>query len=187
MLVAITARERLIRLRALISPTSKSIASLWRSTQEKYLSIRIRVAHMRVVRGVGVGALRVSAGAMRIRVVAGVIERGGEILCAQRGTSQRHAGMWELPGGKVEPGESDAEALVRELEEELGVIVRVGEQLGTSDHDYPGQAIRLVAYRCTIDQGQPVASEHAEIRWVAPGSLAGLDWAPADRPLVRRL
>jgi 8-oxo-dGTP diphosphatase len=124
---------------------------------------------------------------MRIRVVAGAIERGGKILCAQRGVAQRHAGMWELPGGKVEPGESDEDALARELQEELGVAVHVGQQLGVSDHDYPAQSVRLVGYRCTIAQGQPVATEHAQLKWVGPEALDELDWAPADRPLVARL
>jgi 8-oxo-dGTP diphosphatase len=124
---------------------------------------------------------------MRIRVVAGAVMAGGRVLCAQRGPAQRHPGLWELPGGKVEPGESDRAALKRELLEELDIVVHVGRLLGTSDHDYPDLRVRLVAYRCTVVGGKPQALEHAEVRWVSPQELTALDWAPADRPLVAML
>ena len=121
---------------------------------------------------------------MRVRVVAAVLEEGGQFLAARRGPDQRHPGQWELPGGKVEPGESDAQALSRELREELGVEVVVGAHLGTSVHDYPDLPIELVAYHCILYSGRPEALEHAELRWVAPDQLSTLDWAPADRPLI---
>jgi 8-oxo-dGTP diphosphatase len=124
---------------------------------------------------------------MRIRVVAGAIEEAGQVLCAQRGPDQRHPGLWELPGGKVEPGETDAQALSRELREELGVEVVVGSHLGTSTHDYPDLSIELVAYNCILYSGRPESLEHAEVRWVSPDSLGDLDWAPADRMLVELL
>ncbi len=124
---------------------------------------------------------------MRIRVVAGAIEEAGQVLCAQRGPDQRHPGLWELPGGKVEPGESDAQALSRELREELGVEVVVGSYLGTSIHDYPDLAIELVAYNCILYSGRPESVEHAEVRWVSPDQLNLLEWAPADRVFVALL
>jgi 8-oxo-dGTP diphosphatase len=124
---------------------------------------------------------------MRIRVVAGAVIAGGRVLCAQRGPAQRHPGLWELPGGKVELGETDQAALKRELLEELDIVVEVGTQLGTSDHDYPDLRVRLVAYRCTVLEGKVQALEHAQVRWVSPQDLPALDWAPADRPLVAML
>ncbi len=109
------------------------------------------------------------------------------MLCARRGPAQRHPGLWELPGGKVEPGESDTAALQRELFEELKVVVRVGDPVGTSVHDYPDLKIELVAYHCAITQGRPEPVEHAELRWVALAQLKALHWAPADQPLVEIL
>lgn len=117
-----------------------------------------------------------------IRVVAGAILDGrGQVLAALRGPDMHLSGHWELPGGKVEPGESDAAALVRELAEELGVEVAVGAHLGTSEVD---GRVRLVAYACTLREGRPQAREHAELRWVDAAGLHGLAWAPADVPLL---
>ncbi len=91
--------------------------------------------------------------------------------------------VWELPGGKVEPGESDAAALQRELAEELGITVDVHESLGTSRTDH----IVLAAYTATLARTSattPVPTEHAALRWVDAAGLDALDWAPADRPLL---
>jgi len=122
-----------------------------------------------------------------VRVVAGAVERNGQVLLALRGPHTRNAGLWELPGGKVEPGETDAEALVRELQEELGVEVRVGERLGACEHAYAHAAILLVGYRCELIGGVPIAREHAELRWVRPSDWTGLATSEADRPLLARL
>lgn len=119
-----------------------------------------------------------------IRVVAGAIINDGVLLAALRGPGMSQAGLWELPGGKVEPGESDREALARELEEELGIVVHVGDFLAESEHPYPGKIVRLVAYACHIEAGTPAASEHAALRWVSAAQLNTLTWAPADLPLL---
>jgi len=120
----------------------------------------------------------------RVRVVAAVIVRGGEVLAARRGPQQRQPLLWEFPGGKVEPGETDAEALQRELGEELAVEVSVGSRVGEVIHRYSWGTICLVAYRCALVRGTPMALEHAEVRWVDSAGLASLEWAPADRPLL---
>jgi 8-oxo-dGTP diphosphatase len=117
-----------------------------------------------------------------IRVVAAVIVRDGRLLAAQRPPGKREALKWELPGGKVEPGETDAAALARELAEELGVVATVGEALGVVRHG----DVELIALRCAI-AGQPRAIEHAALRWLARAELDAVDWAPADVPLVERL
>jgi mutator protein MutT len=120
----------------------------------------------------------------RIRVVAGIIERAGQVLCAQRGPQQDQPGLWEFPGGKVEAGETDAEALARELMEELGVAVKVGVLLATSVHRLPSAEIALLGYRCQMIAGDLTKREHADLRWVDIPALSDLKWAPADLPLV---
>jgi 8-oxo-dGTP diphosphatase len=119
-----------------------------------------------------------------IRVVAGAIIKDGRLLAALRGPGMSQAGLWELPGGKVEPGEDDRTALARELLEELGVTVTVGDFIGVCEHAYPGKTVQLVAYACRVLGGVPAVTEHAELRWVGAGELDGLTWAPADIPLL---
>ena len=119
-----------------------------------------------------------------IRVVAGVVVEDGRMMVALRGPEMAHAGQWELPGGKVEPGEADATALARELAEELGIRVMVGDHVGTSEVPIGGRTIQMHAYRCRIVEGRPAATEHARIAWVGPVELARLAWAPADVPLI---
>lgn len=121
-----------------------------------------------------------------IDVVCGVIEDGnGRLLACRRPPGKRLAGLWELPGGKLEHGESPAAALRRELHEELAVEVEVGAPLATVEHDYGDFAIRLHPLRCRITAGEPHPHEHAEIRWVAAAEIATLDWAAADLPVLR--
>jgi 8-oxo-dGTP diphosphatase len=120
-----------------------------------------------------------------IRVVAAAIVREGRVFCARRGPDMRHPGRWELPGGKVEPGEGDAEALRRELTEELGVRVAVGAFLAESLHAYPRATVHLVAYACAIEGDQePELTEHDDARWLAPEQLSDVTWADADVPLL---
>lgn len=116
----------------------------------------------------------------RIRVVAGAILREGRVLVALRAPTGPLPDLWELPGGKVEPDERDRDALARELYEELAVRVRVGEHLGESVHG----RVHLVAFACTLVEGEPRAIEHREIRWIEPGQMGDLAWAPADLPLL---
>lgn len=120
----------------------------------------------------------------RLRVVAGAVVREGRVLAALRGPGRPLAGLWELPGGKVERGESDAEALRRELLEELGIAVQVGPQLGLSEWDGGRRPLLLVAYRCTLRSGDPSPFEHQELAWLRAEELAHRDWAPPDLPLL---
>jgi len=112
-------------------------------------------------------------------VVAGALIAGAALLVAQRERPQELAGLWELPGGKVAPGETDAAGLARELLEELGVEVEVGERLG-GDVALNG-TMTLRAYRVTQTGGALHPNDHRALRWVTVDELEGLPWVPADR------
>ncbi len=118
-------------------------------------------------------------------VVGAVIVRAGQVLCARRGPVGALPGMWEFPGGKIEPGESAEQALRREILEELGCSIEVGQQITTTTHAYDFGVVRLTTYACSLTDGEPTPTEHDEIRWVPPAKLPELDWAPADIPAVR--
>ncbi|HEY8347406.1 MAG TPA: (deoxy)nucleoside triphosphate pyrophosphohydrolase [Symbiobacteriaceae bacterium] len=124
----------------------------------------------------------------QIDVVGAVIENeAGHILCARRSPHMAQGGLWEFPGGKIEAGESPAESLRREIREELGCEITVGPQVADVTYAYPDRVVRLITYRARLVSGQPTPREHAELRWLPPGELHRLTWAPADLPTVRRL
>lgn len=115
-------------------------------------------------------------------VVAAAVLRDGHLLVAQRDLPPELAGRWELPGGKVAPGETERAALVRELSEELGLRaddVEVGARLGADVT--LGAAMTLRAYRVRLVGGEPHAREHRALRWVTAAELPAIDWVPADR------
>lgn len=123
-----------------------------------------------------------------IKVVAAVIEHDGLVLACRRGPKKAAGGKWEFPGGKVEWGETDAEALVREIQEELGIVVDVTGPLRTDDTEVGSNVIRLVCLRARLRGEVPTKSlDHDELRWVPPGDLVALDWAAPDLPAVAEL
>lgn len=122
----------------------------------------------------------------RLEVVGAVIVEAGRVFCTQRGTGPL-AGLWEFPGGKVEPGETHQEALTREIREELGCAIDVGQEVARTEHRYPSGDVTLTTFLCTIRTGSPQLSEHTDGRWLLPDELPSLDWAPADLAAVQVL
>jgi 8-oxo-dGTP diphosphatase len=126
-----------------------------------------------------------------VLVVAAVLREGGggRVLACRRAPGRDAAGLWEFPGGKVEPDESPEAALSREIVEELGVRIQVGALLDrTVTVRGDGRAIELACYYCRFVGPVPTKStDHDELRWVAPARLAELEWAEADRPAVALL
>lgn len=120
----------------------------------------------------------------QIRVVGAVIVRNGAVLCAKRGPLGSLAGLWEFPGGKIEPGETARAALEREIAEELECTVDVNDELTTTTHEYDFGIVTLTTYWCRLVEGDPKLTEHAEVRWCRPSELGGLNWAPADIPAM---
>ena len=120
---------------------------------------------------------------MSVRVVVGAaIVRDGRVLAARRSAPPELAGGWEFPGGKVEPGESEPSALVRECREELGVRVTVGELLGSAPLS---RGFVLHVYLAALVAGEPrPLQDHDELRWLAADELDSVDWLPAERPAL---
>ncbi|MBS3823966.1 MAG: Nudix family hydrolase [Wenzhouxiangellaceae bacterium] len=123
-----------------------------------------------------------------IEVAAAVLrDAAGRVLVSRRPAGRHLAGMWEFPGGKIEPGETAAEALVRELREELGIESGPVRPLVAVRHEYPEEVVRLRLHEVHSFSGSPHGAEGQDIRWVAMERLAALDMPPADRPMIRLL
>jgi 8-oxo-dGTP diphosphatase len=131
------------------------------------------------------------AGPQFVQVVGGAIvdslERPTMLLAARRTAPPAFAGLWEFPGGKVEPDEAPRDALRREIREELGCTISVGEHLTTTTHEYAAATVALSTYRCELVAGIPRPHEHTQLAWLAPADLDQLRWAPADVPAVELL
>ena len=118
-----------------------------------------------------------------IRVVAAVLIQGGRLFATQRGYGE-WKDWWELPGGKVEPGEQPEAALQREIREELATEIEVGKLLTTVEHDYPQFHLTMHCYACTVTQGQLSLLEHEDARWLAADELDSVKWLPADTAVI---
>lgn len=120
-------------------------------------------------------------------IVGAAIVRAGRLLAAQRSYPADLAGYWELPGGRVEAGESEVQALRRECVEELAVAVRVGDRVGPDIALPGGKSLRVYAADLVEAGREPVAVEHKDLRWLDGAELSGLAWLPADRVLLPAL
>ena len=122
-----------------------------------------------------------------LEVVAAFIRDGERFLICQRPAGKNCAFGWEFPGGKVEEGETKAEALVRECREELALVLDVKKELADVLHDYPGFSIHLTLLEATVAEGAPTALEHNDIRWITFEEIKDFDFCPADRKLIGKL
>ena len=122
-----------------------------------------------------------------IEVAAGVMFREGRLLITQRLPGEHLGGLWEFPGGKRESGETFEECLFRELREELGVDVEVGELVGSISHEYPERKVLIKFFRCNIILGEPKSLDCQDLKWVEADELANFEFPPADTQLLQRL
>ena len=124
--------------------------------------------------------------AIMMVVAAALIDGQGRILVQRRPAGKMMAGLWEFPGGKIEPGETPESALVRELDEELGITVDIARLAPAAFASEPlaGRHMLLLLYICRSWEGSPRALDAEELLWCTPDSLRALDMPPADRPLI---
>jgi len=123
------------------------------------------------------------------KVVAAIIINDNKILCVQRGISKFDyiSKKYEFPGGKVEVGESNAEALKREIAEELKININVKDEFLTVEYKYPDFSLTMVSFICEADDVLLTLTEHIDYKWLDSADLNRLDWAAADIPIVKKL
>ena len=123
-----------------------------------------------------------------IKVVGAIIENdNNEILCALRSPEMTLPNQWEFPGGKVEENENLAEAIIREIQEELKCTIGFKELFNDHTHEYDSFIVNLITLKCKLLSGTPLATEHSKLIWLKRENLQSLKWAPADIPAVEQL
>ena len=120
-------------------------------------------------------------------VVAALISQGDRFLICRRPAHKARGLLWEFVGGKVEPGETKQQALVRECREELNIAVAVGDLFMEVTHVYPDLTVHLSLFRAVISEGTPQLLEHSDLRWITPAEIPDYDFCPADEEIIRRL
>ena len=121
-----------------------------------------------------------------VRVVAAVIRSEDKIFATARGYGE-FKGQWEFPGGKIEPGETPQEALVREIQEELDVKIKVGDLIDTIEYDSPSFHLSMDCFWCIVTDGEITLKEAEDARWLSKDGLYSVDWLPADMELIEKL
>lgn len=121
-----------------------------------------------------------------IKVVAAIIQNNNKIFATQRGYGEFKDG-WEFPGGKVEDGETLEKALIREIQEELGITIVVGEKLQCIEYDYPTFHLSMECFWAEIISGELVLKEHEASKWLSKDELNSVDWLPADLGLIEKI
>ena len=120
-------------------------------------------------------------------VVAALIWDGNKFMACQRPAHKARGLQWEFVGGKVEPGETKEQALIRECREELGITVSVGEVFWDVVHEYPDLTVHLTLFHAAIAQGTPQKLEHRDIRWITVEEIDQYEFCPADEEILNRL
>lgn len=121
-----------------------------------------------------------------IRVVAAVISSDNKIFVTARGYGE-FKGQWEFPGGKIEPGETPAEALTREIKEELDTDIKVGKFIHTIEYDYPAFHLSMDCFWCEVIKGDLILKEAEDARWLTKEQLYDVEWLPADLSLIEKI
>lgn len=122
-----------------------------------------------------------------VTVVAALIWDKDRFMICQRPAHKARALLWEFVGGKVEPGETREQALIRECREELAVTISVGDVFMEVVHEYPDITVHLILFHAAIAQGVPQKLEHNDIKWITPGEISNYDFCPADDEILKRI
>jgi 8-oxo-dGTP diphosphatase len=122
-----------------------------------------------------------------IEVVAALIWQGEKFMICQRPAHKARGLLWEFVGGKVEPGETGEQALVRECHEELAVTLSVGDVFMDVVHEYPDLTVHLTLFNATIAEGEPVMLEHNDIKWITPSEIPNYEFCPADVEILKEI
>ena len=120
-------------------------------------------------------------------VVAALIWQGDKFMICQRPANKARALLWEFVGGKVEPGETKEQALIRECQEELAVTLSVGGVFMDVVHEYPDLTVRLTLFNAMIAEGEPQKLEHNDIQWITPSEISNYEFCPADEEILARI
>ena len=122
-----------------------------------------------------------------VEVVAALVWDNDKFMICQRPSNKARALLWEFVGGKVEPGETKEQALIRECREELAVVISVGDVFMEVLHEYPDITIRLTLFNAAIAEGTPQKLEHNDIKWITPAEIPNYDFCPADQDINKRI
>ena len=124
---------------------------------------------------------------MITEVVAALIWRGERFLACQRPEHKARGLLWEFVGGKVEPGETKEQALIRECQEELAITLSVGDVFMDVIHEYPDLTVHLTLFNAVIFEGIPEKLEHNDIKWITPAEIPNYDFCPADEEILKEI